>query len=236
MKQFDTMMHGRKNIKLQEFMLVHLSKCCTSRTTERSLNKSGTDSNSPWQPINSGLFWINITTATIKLKLNDTSYLKKWVIVQKICTDMKCILHTNLQLVFQTYSDVNIWGGGKQQKTLWPHTIEFTVSICAKLMKINVKIESCRVLAKKNAIFWNTQDGCSRFLLNVVTLKPVHGIMSQMTNQNTAMKLDHTWRTQYTLCDKSLTIPPQTSSSGSAGLSISSASSQSLHFVVRQLH
>jgi hypothetical protein len=53
--------------------------------------------------------YIVITNAIIKLKQNDNNFLKKWVIVQEICTDIKCILHTNLQLVFQTYSDVNIW-------------------------------------------------------------------------------------------------------------------------------
>lgn len=107
---------------IQESVLVHLSKCCISRTTEWSLIKSGTDGNSHWQPINSGLFWINIITAIIKLKLNDISFLKKWVIVQKICIDMKCTLHTNLQLPFQTYSDVNIWQ--KTSKIVSDHTLQ----------------------------------------------------------------------------------------------------------------
>jgi len=62
---------------------------------------------------------------------------------------MKCILHTDLQLVYETYSHVNIWQKN-QQNTFWPHTIEFTIIICAKLMKMNVKFEGRRVVATKN--------------------------------------------------------------------------------------
>ena len=43
-----------------------------------------------------------------------------------------------------------------QQNTFWPHTVVLIVSICVKLMKMNVRFEGCTVVAKKNAIFWNT--------------------------------------------------------------------------------
>ena len=53
-------------------------------------------------------------------------------------------------------------------------------------MKMNVRFKGSTAVAKKNAIFCNTQDWCNRFLWNAGTLLPVHDITSKMTNQNMA--------------------------------------------------